>query len=149
MKTNEFIKEVEALGFDTKTFLETGVNVRTKRGRDVLAIGRQSVYKIDCFYDAYDDLAPCTREKLFNLAVDYASTPIEERKEEKKYYIKLKGISGGLNYLNYDKDDGTSIIHNKGRSHIYETQFTKQEIKDYGLQKFVDSELFELVEVED
>lgn len=147
MKTNEFIKEVEALGFVTRTLFGTGVSFNTNDGEIVLIVGGENVYKINCCHNAYDELEPCTREKLFKLAVEYASTPLEKRVEEKKYYIKLKGIDEHMSYLNYDNNNGSSIINNKHKSYMYVTQFTKQEIKKYGLEKFVDNELFELIEV--
>lgn len=148
MKTNEFIKEVEALGFDTGIFFETGVSVRTEYGGDILKIGSRSVYKIDCFHFAYDNLDTCTREKLFKLAVEYASTPLEEREEEKKYYIRLKGIRDNESYVNLRENDNELSMSTIYQPTNYKTQFTKSEIERYGLEKFADNELFELVEVE-
>lgn len=147
MKTSEFIKEVEELGFDTEVFLKTGINVRTEYGKGVLTIGSQSVYKINCFYDAYDNLSSRTREKLFNLAVEYASTPLSERKEEKKYWIKIKKITEGESYLNKHVELNELFFSDKKERYGYKTQFTKKEIEEHGLHKFADNELFELIEV--
>lgn len=147
MKTNEFVKEVEALGFNGKIFSETMVVINVKNGNYLLTIGGKEVYKIDCFYNAYDNLAPYTREKLFKLAVEYASTPLEEREEEKKYYIVMRNISGENKYLNIIKHNEKCILNNNRDNSDYKTQFTKSEIKEYGLDKFADNELFELVEV--
>lgn len=151
MKTNEFIKEVEALGFYTETLLQAGVGVFTKHGECVLSIGSRNVYKIDCFYNAYDKLEPYTRRILFKLAVEYASTPLEERVEEKKYCIKFKANSvkdRGYKFINYDIEDNEYFVKDEDETDCVKTQFTKQEIKEYGLQKFADSDLFELVEAD-
>lgn len=147
MKTNEFIEEVEGLGFDIIRILKTGVNVRTNDGKIVLSAGGKNVYKIDCFHDSYDNLDSCTREKLFKLAVEYASTPLEDRVEEKKYYIKLKGIRDNVSYVNLRENDNELSMSTIYQPTNYKTQFTKSEIERYGLEKFADNELFELVEV--
>lgn len=147
MKTNEFIEEVEGLGFDIIRIPKTGVNVRTNDGKIVLRAGGKNVYKIDCFHDSYDNLDSCTREKLFKLAVEYASTPLKEREEEKKYYIKLKGIDGGIKYINLDKYPCRITVDTKTETNEIQTKFTKHDIEELCLQKFADSDLFELVEV--
>lgn len=147
MKTKEFIKEAEALGFNSKILSKAVVVTSAKNGNTVLTIGGQKDCKIDCFYSAYDNLTPCIREKLFKLVVEYASTPLSERYEENKYYIKLKGTTGDGQYLNYDIEDDKYYIDDDYNSEIEITQFTEQEIKKYGLQKFADSELFELIKV--
>lgn len=147
MKTNEFIKEVEALGFFTGTLLKTGISVRTKHGEGILMIGSQSVYKINTFYDAYENLEICTREKLFKLALEYASTPINEREEEKKYYIVMQKIKSSHDHLNFNKRDKYIILSTRSETLEYQTQFTKSEIKKYGLEIFTENPLFELVEV--
>jgi len=148
MKTSEFIKEVEALGFDTGRFFETGVSVRTEYREDVLKIGSQTIYKIDCFHDAYDNLDSCIREKLFKLAVEYASTPLEKRVEEKKYYIKLIGTAGWCDCIAYNEKRNHYFMSPNYEYPGYKTKFTLKQIKEYGLPNFADSDLFELVEVE-
>lgn len=148
MKTNEFIKEVEALGFVTRAIFGTGVSVNTNDREIVLIAGGESAYKINCCHDAYDELEPYTREKLFKLAVEYASTPLEKRAEEKKYYIRFKdNMVLDRRYINVDIISKNIHFNNPLNDNIHITQFTKQEIKKYGLEKFVDNELFELVEV--
>lgn len=148
MQTNEFIKEVEALGFDIIRIPKTGVNVRTNDGKIVLKVGGKNVYKIDCFHDAYDNLDSCIREKLFKLAVEYASTPLGKRVEEKKYYLKLIGTAGWCDCIAYNEKGNHYFMSPNYEYPGYKTKFTLKQIKEYGLPNFADSDLFELVEVE-
>lgn len=72
----------------------------------------------------------------------------EDPEATKKYYIKLKGGEPRGETLNYNTVEDTYFIADDVAVRKIKTQFTKQDIKDFGLQKFADSELFELEEVE-
>lgn len=76
--------------------------------------------------------------------VEYMDTPLEDRKEEKKFYIKPKGMEtyAGIYVMGYDprlKYWGTTP-RNKD---CFQTQFTLKELEDLG----IDVEHYGLVEV--
>lgn len=73
----------------------------------------------------------------------------EDPDATKKYYIKLKGLIESNSYINLHSSGGVASMGTKRHTDHFKTQFTKQDIEDYGLQKFADSELFELVEVDE
>jgi len=78
--------------------------------------------------------------------LDYAYTPIEEREEEKKYYLKFpKGYAGipmyvRLNFGGYDRTYSSNDYHCTSS----QTQFTQKEIDEMPF----DTKFFEKVLVE-
>lgn len=63
--------------------------------------------------------------KLYMILAALASTPPEERAEEKKYYIHV--FEGNKGYLNID--DGKVRFDNKNEEHGFKTKFTDKEIE--------------------
>lgn len=87
MKTKEFIKRVEELGFEA--CISGSIAYVLKDGRYTVAkIKTKRACAIDFFYHLNDTLDKEISEKLFDIIVEYAKTPIEDREEEKKFYLK-------------------------------------------------------------
>lgn len=145
MKTSEFIKRVEEIGF--KTFENETNIIVIHETPHCLVVDKIKEYCMDNNFSAFKNLGVVTKKALFDIAVEYISTPVEEREEEKKYYIKLKGVDGGIKYINLDKYNCRITIDTKSEVYEIQTKFTKHDIEELCLQKFVDSDLFELVEV--
>lgn len=57
-------------------------------------------------------------------------TPAKKRRDEKKYYIKVASIDGGL-YLNYVKEEKNFTFSTKNEIATHQTQFTKQEVNSW------------------
>ena len=153
MKTNEFIKRVEELGFSVKEKKYTYANevwliVREVEHAAIMGVEKNTRFLIDTDYASFIYLDDDLREELFNIAVEYAKTPVEERKEEeKKYYLKLPCLRKGSQYLNYNKSTGTYITAMKGEYLNYQTKFTMEEIEKLKEKYNLDS--FEIVDVEE
>lgn len=95
MKTNEFIKEVKAIGF----IVAIGNNERLLevRKQDSDLIATVTTNKRFYFYNNHNSfyaLEENKKQQLFNLLTEYASTPVEEREEEKKYMYRIKKVDG-------------------------------------------------------
>ncbi|WP_025728429.1 hypothetical protein [Atopobacter phocae] len=103
MKTSEFIKRVKELGYSLG---ETEHSyVVTLEGEIILQTSKESKYKMDVwFYDAEDG--------LFDLAVKYAKTPIEQRKD-----IKL--TDDEIIYLKFAKLEGCNWIARDKNGYLY------------------------------
>lgn len=89
-----------------------------------------TVSKCHQFKTGLDYPDPLTPE-LFNLAVEYAKTPISKRST--KYHVKINGLSlstGEGIYLNFDPINGNYFISN---------------LNGYFKNKFADDEIDELV----
>lgn len=79
MKTSEFKKKIEALGFKVREY-ESAISVYDRVGCIRAVINRLHTETISL---------NTSRLCLIKLCLEYAETPIEEREEEKKYTVVL------------------------------------------------------------
>lgn len=151
MRTEEFIKRVEELGFGTWI---TGNAVYISKGNDK-TIARVEVHKtlsIDFVYPSNRSLEEEIRKKLFDLVVEYASTPVEDREEEKKFYLRHRLIQtdGCYMYLQKTSDDDKKMsVRVLGFSDNDDIKFSGKEIEEIKEKFDTDLKDFELLEVDD
>ena len=150
MKTKEFIRKVEEMGFDAE-----------ERGNEVYLYGRVSncyakiskefKYTINTFYHEFMFLNEGDRGLLFDLIVEYISTPVDEREEEKKFYLKHRWLDGEneANYLNFEISGFYYSLDSKPEVSWAKTKFTLKEIEEIKEKFDTDLTDFELVEVVD
>lgn len=147
MKTKEFIKRVEDLGYTIFSTNEPFIQIYDHRERILAEVSREKQYQININNDEH------ITKTLFDLIVEYASTPVEDREEEKRYYLKHRWLTEG-GFYRYVKH------HTKAYGKKYELaswtfgdtsdmQYTFKEIEE--IKKKFDTDLsdFEMVEVED
>lgn len=88
--------------------------------------------------------------QLLKKVIELAETPLDKRREEKKYYIKHRFINNCtyLEYINLVTNEGV-VLSDRLEDRHYKTKFTKAEIEE--LKKRFDTDLndFELIEVEE
>lgn len=98
----------------------------------------------------YGQLVPSDLDML-HAAMQYASTSLENRQPEKKYYLKHRFLSeeGGRNYLNYDHSLRELNLSDIGQSKSIQTQFTETEIDEIEEKYDTDLQDFEIIEVEE
>lgn len=136
MKTNEFIKKLNELGYNVKE-TEHSMIVR-KEYTHLAVIDKENIYGFKYFYHNDKD--------LFKLCVDYTSTPIEEREEEKKFYlIKIDTKFYENEYLNYNKYYKHWSLGDDIEDAQYQTKFTCNEIEN--IKKKFNTELPEFARV--
>lgn len=68
--------------------------------------------------------------------------------EEHKYNVKFKGISGELNYLNYNSEIQKWYFASSSEIGMVRTKFTRKELEYAGFGEVFNSLLFEVEEVE-
>lgn len=151
MKTSEFIEKVEALEFvervtEGKTFrgiyLEKNLFVQDEDNRVLVRVSVENDCSISTSYEVFEALEFKQRKRLFNLATQYAETPILERidktiEEKVREYIK-EYVSDHLSfesardfletvdmYFN-SKDENTKYLINSHLSH-----YTKEALEEY------------------
>ena len=129
MKTSEFISKVESLQYDVSA-VESFIHVKTHFGTTCARVytkGRHVILDTD-------------NMSLAKLVIEYAETPISERKEEKKYIVILPDPrnDGEYRYALCKRRDGIGIgqVHRSGysklteaeikRNHEYLWQFAKE-----------------------
>ena len=77
MKTKEFIEKVEELGYLVKYY---GFYIYIdNHNKELIAYAHMSVN-----YKGYELLGNDDREDLFNLIVEYTTTPVKNRKDERR-----------------------------------------------------------------
>lgn len=150
MKTKEFIKRAKELGFVAGTHLDGNMAVFAKDGIIVL-IDEYMPYGliIDTKHLKY------LTEELFDLCVEYAKTPIEERKDEEKFYLqKMKSFyevadDESCMFLNLDMEDNTHFLSDAGQKDNCKTQFTQKEIDKIKQEQHTDLSEFKQIPVEE
>lgn len=70
-----------------------------------------------------------------------------EVEKEKRYLVKVKGVSGDARYLNREVD-GDWYINNKQETHHFKVLHTRKELEEAGFGAVFDSPLFEVEEVD-
>lgn len=148
MKTKEFIKKVEKLGYNIETDWPT---IYIKCDGCILArVDKARPYTIDT--KAAFEVK--NAEKIFDLCAEYAKTPIEDREEKKKYYLYLKNKNREFyesiyNYLTLHKTDNTFSLDVGVETAGLTAKFTQEKI-DWIKEKFdTDLEEFEQIEVDE
>lgn len=68
--------------------------------------------------------------------------------EEKRYWVKMKGILAGNNFLNHRIPEEIWSFSSKTESTLYKTKHTRKELEDAGFGEVFNSSLFEVEEVE-
>ena len=135
MKYSEFEREVEKLGFTHNRRCEEIV-VKVD-GKTVMGVSTSRKYIVDNEWEKYQELNETTQEQLFDLAYKLAKTPLAEREEEKKYYLKLElpiPLEGSpMHWLN--QKVGASKYHFGSQENIrdYKTIFTESEVAQMDL----------------
>src|SRR5699024_1338446 len=130
MKTSEFIKYFEDEGYETMfdAYCDKGVLFMNKNHEVLLHVLKGD--RIDTDYCAFNDLDSSKKQEYYEVVFEYLMTPIEERKEEKKYYLKQIGIENNHSFLNYDSSICEYSTYDKREFGTCQTQFTQSEIDE-------------------
>lgn len=129
LKTKEFIKEVRSLGLE---IAESLYEISIYDGNDELAYIRKDKRFYVCTYFEFSEyLSEELQEKLYKLIDKYARTPLEEREEQERFFLKFKiKTDDDCNFLNYDKNDDEPTLDNRLETSNFQTRFTQKEIND-------------------
>lgn len=164
MKTKEFIEKVKKLGFGIEYYKNPLSNVGLRcdydlftiylEDKDLVEIWTNCRYAIStisdghsCFINGYDV------DELYKVCFEYASTPVEDREEEKKFLIQHKYLVSKSFYpvcMTWHKlKDVYRPINCRVDNHIYKAQFTLKEVEDIKIKLNTDLADFELIEVKE
>lgn len=133
MKTSEFIRKVKELNYMVVDSVE---HIRVYFNSLLVAeVHKNEVKSLSTVWNKY------VSDLLFDILVEYARTPIEERKEPKKYYLYNPVRN---KYFNYDIENKIYFWLSPTETHEVQTKFTEEEIKNH---KFID--IMELLEKEE
>lgn len=162
MKTKEFIEKVKKLGFCIEYYKNPFSNVKSSdcdlitiyhEDRILVKVWTNCRYAIStisdghsCFINGYDV------DKLYKLCFEYANTPVKDREEEKKFYLKHRYFEiagGGRGFFTIANPSGLLFLKYKTNLDNYSQKFTLNEIEEIEEKYNTDLSDFEMVEVED
>ena len=89
MKYSEFKTEVEKMGFVVK---DEGTPIyvdKSKDGETLVLIGKHKRFWLDPGWSGFNNLTEDQQLKLYDLAYQLTKTPLAEREEEKRYYLRF------------------------------------------------------------
>lgn len=129
MLTKDFMKEVQKLGFET---LENTESISILYGCGKVAyVYKNEIFSVGTGYIPFDNLSKELQEKLYNLIDKYARTPLDEREEPEKFYLKINMMTrNGCDYLNYYKEEAILMLDVRLETYYAQTQFTQKEIDE-------------------
>lgn len=121
MTIREFVKKINELGFYV-----------CRDGRYTIVYKPfEHIAEIDETMRYGFNYISCENEELFKVCAEYACTSLEERLEEKKYYLRKTYKKFYENeYLNYNKDYNYWLLGDNIQNAHYKTKFTYDEIED-------------------
>ena len=148
MKTKEFIRKVGELGFKAhKGVMQIDI---VSDGLTVAIVSTKRIHVINSF--CFVDVEWKNQDKLFDLIIEYAKTPIDERKEEKKYYLRHLYEK---TFWRFPEDPRIDIWRDTADVEYmtplikYKDQFTLKEIEEIKEKFNTDLANFETIEVEE
>ena len=154
IKTKEFIKRVEQLGYLVNEGHVDWQISRICKGQDLLValVNKNNLCRISTDFGGWWDIPNEEKSKLLDIIVEFAKTPVEDRKEEKKFYLEhkyFKCTNGDSRYFQIYESNGTPWLNAMYTVMGYKKQFTLKEIEE--IKKKFDTDLsdFELVEEEE
>lgn len=111
-----------------------------------------------CIYEIYKKRNQNYLTKFEEWLFDSHTTPFQTLanmhqfgytvEEEKRYRVKMKGLSKKLNTLNRVKDTNEFVVSESEENTLYATKFTRKELEEAGFGEVFNSPLFEVEEVE-
>lgn len=131
MLTKDFIREVESLGFIVDKSDEGTALIENSKNVTVAYVIIDKMYEFDTAYYVFEEIPEPTKKKLFNLLVEYTSTPIDEREKLQKFYLEFYLIENdGHNFLNYDKTKDVFTLDTYIETSDVQALFTQKEIDE-------------------
>lgn len=131
MKTKEFIKRVKNLGFDVKnSYDDKYFLIKCANNNLIGVISKNVVLKVCIDSPAWDYLSDDDKTKLFDLIVEYAKTPVDEREEDTKDKL-LNEINRILNYVKDFDNKGLMEVLNSIEKLEDNLEIFANDLKDF------------------
>lgn len=148
MKTKELIERVKELGFE---IIRAGSHIDIMFNDFIVAGVYTDQMHVMTFY-SHEKLLLTNVDKLFNLLVEYAKTPVDEREEEKKFYLRhryFRFYNGSSKYLGMDLVKYELDLCSKITYRWVKNQFTEKEVDEIKEKFNTDLGDFKKIEVEE
>ena len=143
MKYSEFKAEVEKMGFEVEENPHTVVAFRESDGSIIGKVYKQTTACLDTKWSSFVSLKDNEKNELLDLFARLAKTPLAEREEEKRYWLRyevpplLRAVHAKPRYLYrriYDGYIDTSFSQTNDST--FKTIFTESEIAEMDITGF-------------
>lgn len=144
MKTKEFVRQVEVLGYEVS--YSWGTIYIKRAGFAILDLGYVEEWDIDIDYPGFDEMRWNDKKELMTIVSEYMLTDPAEREEEKRYYLRLVtklGVGEIFRYLNLNKSNEVYFMSTKDEGGGSQTIFTESEISQMDITGFEKVEVSE------
>ena len=145
MKYSEFRVEVEGIGLHIGVY-GLNIDVVDKHGDTVGCIAKDVEMSMDTDFEDFRKLPQEKKIFVFESLYKLAKTPLAEREEEKRYYLRLAtkiDVYEDRRYLNMDiPNEKYTLSENKDDAY-YKAIFTESEIAEMDITGFEKVEVTE------
>lgn len=148
MRKEDLIKIIKYMGLMAKEE-DSKLMVRTKDGALVACVSEYSTYDMRLFEKNITGYSNIGIDILANALFEYAKTPIKERDDVERYYLKHKFLanSSGHSYLKMFIENGFIVLGNHYQTENEKTKFTQKEIDIMKMEYDTDFNDFEIIKV--
>lgn len=156
MKTKEFIEKVEALGYEfCGTYGSEKIRDIDERiyilkdDQNLLFVDMTTSYLYDSRFDIFKKLNHEEKEVLMPIVFKFVSTPLAEREEEKRYWLRkipvplLKESADLYYYEPSNKLFAPGVDRNRTDNEKFKSIFTESEISQMDITGFEKVEVSE------
>lgn len=129
MKYTDAKKQIEALSSKYSAYKDKDTeffNVYYKN-REVAYVRTNKRYSVTVWYEKYFPKLPFSN-KLYMILSELAMTPLDERVEVKKYYVKV--YDSVIGYLNINYFTSKMSVDDVSEGNGYKTKFTNKDIDE-------------------
>ena len=131
MKTKELKSLLEKMDYSVKHIYEMIV-IENKFGGAIATIEEDTTFKFSTQYYAWNAISYSEQKIILSFIMGYAATPVDEREEEKKFYLEhryFRFYNGSSKYLGMDLVKDNLDLCSKITYRWVKNQFTKKEIE--------------------
>ena len=137
MKTKEFVRQVEALGYEVS--YSWGTIYIKRAGFAILDLGYVEEWDIDIDYPGFDEMRWDDKKELMTIVSEYMLTDPKDREEEKRYRLRIVanlGFKDDQRFLNLNIEREEYFICSARQSEWVKTIFTESEIAEMDITGF-------------
>lgn len=128
MKTSEFIKYFQSEFYYVKEY-SNGIFVTDIDNSDLFYLDRNK-NSFNTIKFGFESLDFSKQQEYYKVIFEYLMTPPEEREEEKKFYLRQKGINEYDNFLSLEYETQSYYVSSNEEFYDYKTKFTQSEIDE-------------------
>ena len=150
MKTKELKSLLEKIDYSVKR-INGMIVIENEYGNAIATIEENTTFKFSTQYYAWNGISYSEQKLILSYIMGYAATPIDEREEEKKFYLRHKYFKNwdNVQYFTFDYIHMCAYLRSKLSTCKAMQQFTEKEIEEIKEKYNTDLKDFEMIEVEE